>query len=219
VQATGVRIITDRNESAGPHMMAIDEIEVYNGHPLTLVETGGTFSTDRMNLARNYAAVPFAAASYNSSSHKISHLNDGVYGNSNSWIGYGPDSWAAIDLGGMFQIDGISWGRSNTSSHTDRCQGIYTVQYTDALDPQTTLDWTTIGELIYPDFYDKELRHLYNFDAVNATGVRILVSTRDPNGYDICIDELEVYGVPEPCSLTLLGLGGIGLALRRRRRN
>ena len=154
-------------------------------------------------------------------SHTIPHLNDGLYGNSNSWIGSAMDSWAAIDLGGLFQIDGIAWGRDNGgegTAYTDRCMGTYTVQYTAAADPQTTSDWTTIGELLYPDFDGKALRHLYDFDMVAATGVRILVSSQDPNNHQICIDELEVYGTPEPCTLALLGLGGVGLVARRRRR-
>ena len=222
--ATGVRIITDRNEALGPHYLALDEIEAYNNGPLKLVETGGTFATERMNLGASYGATPFAAASFNNDSHKIIHLNDGLYGNTRSWIGSNLDSFCGIDLNGMFEIDGVAWGRDNDGvapEYTDRCMGVYTLQYTTVANPDETTpdgDWTTIGEITYGNFDGKQLRHLYDFDTVYASGVRLLVSSNDPNGHAICIDELEVYGTPEPTTLTLLGLGALGLLARRRRR-
>ncbi|MFT7643359.1 MAG: hypothetical protein ACI9G1_005124, partial [Pirellulaceae bacterium] len=141
--------------------------------------------------------------------HQISHLNDGVYGNPNSWIGNnnsGLSSFAGIALAAASSIDRIAFGRSNVSSGdpcgagvcTDRSLGNYTVQYTTVPSPNVgTLDgdWTTLSNLNYDAATPTpHLRHLYEFPAIdNVTGARIVVS----NG-QIGIDEIEIYEVADP---------------------
>lgn len=222
VNATGVRIITD---TADANPIAIDEIEAYRGHPLTLIETGGTFDTNplRPNLARRPGATPFAPDSFGSP-HSIAGLNDGVYGNSNSWIGTNPDNtFAGVALGGLFPVDRAAWGRDNLGSFSDRTDGTYTLQYTQVESPSATTpdsDWTTIGSLFYTDFYQKGLRHLYEFDTVYATGLRLVLDATIQDR-QIAIDEFEIYqAVPEPATwmLAMLGAAGLGLVSRRRRR-
>ena len=55
-------------------------------------------------------------------------------------------------------------------------------------------DWTTIGQLIYTDFYNKALRHLFEFDPVLATGFRLTLDAAVANR-QIAIDEFEIYQV------------------------
>ena len=47
--------------------------------------------------------------------HTIGHLNDGVYGNGDSWIGNSVDSWAGLDLGPRTRLTAFALGRDNTS--------------------------------------------------------------------------------------------------------
>jgi hypothetical protein len=138
-------------------------------------------------------------------SHEIAHLNDGWYGNPNSWIGNnnaGLSSFAGVALSAPASIDRIAFGRSNVSTGdpcgggvcTDRSLGNYTIQYTTVAAPNATTpngNWVAISNLTYDGATPTpHLRHLYEFPAVdNVTGIRIVVS----NG-QIGIDELEIYG-------------------------
>lgn len=156
--------------------------------------------------------------------HGIDDVNDGVYGNSNSWIGNSADSFVGVDLGGEFLIDGVAWGRDSDGvvEFMDRAAGDYLVQFTNVDSPNASTpdtDWTTLAEVtLHVGDADQFLRHEYEFDGVVATGVRIVTAQ---NG--LAIDELEVFGVatPEPASIAiwlLLGTAATGYAVRRARR-
>ncbi|NQU21535.1 MAG: PEP-CTERM sorting domain-containing protein, partial [Candidatus Nealsonbacteria bacterium] len=108
-----------------------------------------------------------------------------------------------ISLGGTAtSLQSIAFGRDNGASHpsggsyVDRWAGIYTLQYTQVANPDNaTANWTDIGTLDYqsaggPNFGQPWLRHRFNFDPVDATGIRIL----SPAGN--CIDEIELYADP-----------------------
>ena len=130
--------------------------------------------------------------------HLDANLNDGIYGNSNSWISDSdPDSFCGIDLGASYDITNVAWGRANiTGDYTDRSLGVYTVQVTTEADPQTTGSWTTIGT-VNNLAGGESLRHRYDVstsggDPIPATGVRLL----SPNGN--AIDELEINTVALP---------------------
>ncbi len=129
-------------------------------------------------------------------SHQIAHLNDGQYGNDQSWIGGTSDSFAGISFGASpVSVASIAFGRDNGGEFqefTDRSLGRYTLQYTAFPNPDETIaatNWITIKELDYNTLEPAapHLRHRYNFNAVAATGVRILTPP------DAAIDELEVY--------------------------
>lgn len=105
--------------------------------------------------------------------HVAANLNDGLYGNANSWIGGdAPNPYAAIRLAGLSTITSIAFGRDNgngafddSSPGTDCCGGqlddrslgIYTLQITTVPSPDgTTADtglaatgWESIGTLNY----------------------------------------------------------------------
>ena len=148
--------------------------------------------------------------------HVAANLNDGLYGNGNSWIsanGVGgtddPDPFAGLNFGGVVAVTGIAWGRDNGNNETegeftDRTQGAYLLQYTlvpepDASTPDTGdafTGWADLGTVTYgattPPIFLGHLRHRYDVGVdgggpVEASGIRIKV----PNG-SIAIDEIEV---------------------------
>ncbi|MDG2383768.1 MAG: hypothetical protein P8N76_18995 [Pirellulaceae bacterium] len=177
--------------------------------------------------------------------HVASNLNDGFYGNANSWISGsgdpdGPPAVAGIALGSLQPVTSIAFGRDNGNTETDACGGTcvdrwagqYTLQVTTADDPSGAADeaWTTVASLNYlTDFPDGpggsftgHLRHEFDVaqgdDPVMATGVRLLVPVVGLAG-GTAVDELEVYVVPEPSSACLALIGLIAVCSRLRRRN
>lgn len=155
---------------------------------IALVANGGTATAKDLINAGGYAA------------HQIAHLNDGRYGNDFSWIGNegtGQPSWAVISFGATLKtVASLTWGRDNTGTYGDRCQGTYTIQYTTIANPDATTpdgSWTTIGTISltaggHPGFTSPSIRHRFNINSpVSATGIRIIspVST--------CQDEIELY--------------------------
>lgn len=225
VSATGMRLITPGSSFASG--ACIDELEFapFAPAPLTLQLTGGT-----MNSATNIAldangAIAFAKDLIGNGSfsptHAIPNLNDGIYGNANSWIGETEDSFAGVRFANPQEIRGVAFGRDNTAQFGDRADGYYLIQYTTVSSPDASTpdsSWNNIG----PAFLDasdpnRALRHEYSFAPVSgATGLRIitpgvgLTSGR-------AIDELEIYAVPEAGSAALACVG-VAMLFRRRRR-
>lgn len=203
--------------------MAMADV-ILSGGGLTLLEEGGSFADS--NLARMASAVPMAIDEWqadNAEYHRIEHLNDGLYGNAHSWIGWAGTNvhgvaFAGISLG-AYAIPGINkiaFGRDNIwpYGYTDRTLGnLFTLQYTQVPEPHTNVDlpddtsvagttattgWETIGTLDYQsaggtNFTYPRLRHLYGFDPVDATGVRLVVPIGN-GATRPCIDEIELYG-------------------------
>lgn len=205
VLATGFRVLTD---SATPDLIAIDELESYESS-LRLAEVGGTIGTGLLSstaFAKDEIGGGLLPA------HQTEHLNDGIYGNANSWIGDSSNSFAGLSFSGLSEINRFAFGRDNLGVFNDRSAGTYTLQYTLTPNPdENTLntDWITLDTLEYgtPD----GLRHAYEFDPVLATGIRLKADTPGTG-----IDELEVYGtvvVPEPSSIVLMGIAGIVFAM------
>lgn len=196
---------------------------------LVLSETGGSYQDSvSPELGFNLALLPDSEAFAQDvisghTAHAIDHLNDGQYGNGNSWIGGTDETFAGISFGAGHEITAIAFGRDNTGNYDDRTAGDYTLQYTLVADPdKTTPDdaWITLGQITQTASYPDDalgLRHLYRFDPVWATGIRVLTSPA--SGVEaLAIDELEVFGVPEPGAAMLCLVGLVGLAGFRRRR-
>ncbi len=188
-----------------------------------LAETGGTMQGN--NIARYGTAFAKDCIS-GYPQHQIPHLNDGLYGNNNSWIAGSNNSFAGIAFDRPYDINSIAFGRDNggeAQQYTDRYVGQYVLQYTRVANPNASTpdsDWITIGEFNYLGIPAADsfgyLRHLYTFERINdVTGVRIRTIT---SGAWIAIDEIEVGAVPEPSSLLLgaLALGGLALLAWRR---
>jgi hypothetical protein len=201
VNATGIRLICPGSSFADG--ACIDELEAgpYIEPPpppapvFKLMATGGTMDNPT-NMA--LGATPFTKDVIPGypAIHNTPYLNDGIYGNSNSWIGNSADSFAGISFPSLRQIGRIAWGRDNTGSYFDRSEGTYTVQYTTVLNPNASTpagSWTTIGQITMDaSVGSPSLRHLLEFTPVNAAGIRIIA----PGG--ACIDELEIYAPVTP---------------------
>jgi len=147
--------------------------------------------------------------------HVAANLNDGLYGNANSWIpnfiGGDPAPFAGLSFGGAVSITNIAWSRDNGNiagdccggTLADRALGLYTVQITTVANPDaTTADtgdaatgWETVSTIEYrrdePPAFNAHLRHRFELSSdgggISATGLRILV----PNSSS-AIDEIEV---------------------------
>jgi hypothetical protein len=160
-------------------------------------------------------------------------LNDGIYGNSNSWIGSTTATFAGVAFKQPYTISSLTFGRDNNAHdnaggpYNDRYAGMYVFQYTKTASPnENTPDaqWISFGSFAldnnasaWGDGSASYLRHVYQFDPIpDVTGVRILLDTA--NGDNICIDELEVYAVPEPGTLSMALMGIIGLYFFYRKR-
>ncbi|MDA0812607.1 MAG: PEP-CTERM sorting domain-containing protein [Verrucomicrobia bacterium] len=181
------------------------------------------------------SATPFAIDVGHNPPHSIPGLNDGVYGNANSWIGVTTraidldnngstdvtSTFAALDLVGASPhlITSFAFGRSNRGDEfADRTSGDYFVQLTTLADPNVSTpdsDWATIGgiNISSSDFGDT-YRHSFTLNApASATGIRIVTP-----GAGTAIDEIEVTAVPEPSAAVLALLGCLSFAFLRRRR-
>ena len=173
--------------------------------------------------------------------HEISDLNNGLYGNTNSYISGAGTSRTGIDLPGttIYNVTDFAFGRDNGNNVSDACggqctdrdEGLYTLYRTLVANPDLSTavtgsaatGWEPIGTLDYASddetlggLFTSHFRHQFtlsqNGGPVQATGLRL----DTPVGN--AVDEIEIYGtpVPEPTVVSLLGIGGL-LALRRRR--
>ena len=256
VSATGFRLIA-------PNGAAIDELELFSsavpgigavvttasaGYSVTRIGTdGANFSPtgivpDNLALASRGATAiasgelgPQISVAY----HRTFNLNDGKYGNLNSWIGGDGNpapAFAGVMLGGLFDVTSIAFGRDNgldgangdgagAGQFTDRSMGTYTIQRT--LNGSV---WEDVGTVSYnygqdgavgggfTSWFRNEFGLSDGNGGILATGVRVLVPGTGIGAGGTAIDEFEVYGVavPEP-STGMLALAGAGLLLRRRR--
>jgi hypothetical protein len=147
--------------------------------------------------------------------HRAVNLNDGLYGNANSWIpdfiGGDPAPFAGLNFNGTVAITNIAWSRDNGNvaadccggTATDRVLGTYTIQVTTVASPDASTaetgdastGWEMVGTISYrradpPDF-NPHLRHRFELSSgggpIAASGLRIRVPEA---GSDI--DEIEV---------------------------
>ncbi|MFO0844089.1 MAG: PSD1 and planctomycete cytochrome C domain-containing protein [Gemmataceae bacterium] len=108
-------VIAATNDGTEP---CLDELEVYG-------------PGDAGNLALAHRGVKLSASSVypNAAIHKLEHLNDGVVGNSRSWIsaerGQG---WVRLELPAEVTIDRVVWGRDREERFRDRLASGYRVE-------------------------------------------------------------------------------------------
>ncbi len=264
ISATAVRIITPGSSFANG--AAIDEIELFStklniggvtsgivmtpqsGYTITWDGNDGeNYSANGASVPVNIARASSGATPFTSSDlgpqlgipyHRVINLNDGLYGNANSWIGgdVGGPAFAGVNFDQLYEITSIAWGRDNGldvangdccgGTATDRWQGVYNIEVTT-----NGTTWTSIGTVDLQALFDTAIgglasgsfRHEFNISdgdgGILASGVRLVVPATGL-GAGTAIDELEVYGtpVPEPGSAAML-LAGLGaLAARRRRK-
>jgi hypothetical protein len=145
--------------------------------------------------------------------HLAENINDGLYGNANSWIsGFDEPAYAAVVFPRPSLISGIAFGRDNLGGADDRCLGIYTLQFTKVPTPtaetgdtgNAASGWQTIGTVEYLSSFDRQrggaftayLRHRYEVGVsgggplTGVTAIRIIVGA----AANQALDEVEVFG-------------------------
>lgn len=187
---------------------------------------GGANAPDNVALASN-GATPITSSDLGPELgigfHVAANLTDGIYGNANSWISAsadpGPQAFAGVMFPELIEISGVAFGRDNGNGAfeggnpgtdccggqlSDRCLGVYTLQFT--IDGNT---WTTIGTLDYQRNEDSVpgngftayFRHRYEISQagkpVMAMGIRLLVPASGL-GAGTAIDEIEVFTESAP---------------------
>lgn len=110
-----VRFHIEATNSGEP---CIDELEIYSGgRNVALNSQGATLSS---------------SGNFDHPLHKLEHLNDGLYGNSRSWIANSiKGSWVQIDLAKPYEIDRIVWQRDRDSRFKDRLAIDYRIEATE----------------------------------------------------------------------------------------
>ncbi|KPL23961.1 MAG: hypothetical protein AMJ75_04755 [Phycisphaerae bacterium SM1_79] len=106
-EARFVRLVIRDSLQSQP---CIDELEIYG--------SGGG-----KNLALASAGAKATASSClpGHSIHQISHLNDGLYGNSHSWIAAGTrNEWAQIEFPRVVSVASVVFSRDRTGGYHDR---------------------------------------------------------------------------------------------------
>jgi hypothetical protein len=119
--------------------------------------------------------------------HRIEHLNDGLLGNSHSWIADGPTGWAEINLGGTFTVCRVALGSDSSLAFRDRAPTAFDIQVATSNDAEAA--WKTVfsymGEPVC-------VRTAFTFTPVQASRVRVAIQSS--NGGQPRLDELEVFG-------------------------
>jgi len=116
VEAKYVRFTILATTGAEP---CIDELEIFSaGENSTNVAfaSGGAKAT----ASGTYAGSDF---------HKLEHINDGLYGNSRSWISSeNGKGWVQIELPQKTTIDKIVWARDREEKYSDRLVTTYVIE-------------------------------------------------------------------------------------------
>lgn len=111
----------------------IDELEAWS-----VPHNGG--SPSNVALASEGTAASSSGDYHDPINHKLSHINDGNYGNSRSWIAKQlRNGWVELDFGKPILIDKVTWGRDHEEHYKDRLAIKYRIE--GAKEPG---QWTTI---------------------------------------------------------------------------
>ena len=103
VEARFVRFTITRSSSSQP---CIDELEIFS-------------DTENLALA-NKGAKASSGGDFKHALHKLTHINDGQYGNAKSWIAAGNTGWVQIELPMNARINRIEWARDRQGQYSDR---------------------------------------------------------------------------------------------------
>lgn len=113
VEAKYIRMTITACSSGEP---CIDELSVYAGAENIGLSALGAKATASSNLPGHKI-------------HQIKHLNDGVFGNSNSWISNEPGKgWAQIELPEAQAITRVEWARDQLGKFRDRLTTKYVIE-------------------------------------------------------------------------------------------
>ena len=117
VETVALRFSISRSSGGAP---CLDELEALTpqGRNVALISEGGKASAS--GTIAGYAI------------HRIEHLNDGKYGNSQSWICDGPTGWVRVDFSKPERIERVVWSRARDGGFGDRVPLEYIVEVLDS---------------------------------------------------------------------------------------
>jgi len=148
------------------------------------------------NLALSPKAKPAASSLLPGYAiHQIAHLNDGMLGNSHSWISNGEPSWAELDLGDVYWVYKVAFGSDSSLRYRDRAATAFSILA--ATEPGK---WQAVYR---HDGLPVHERAEFRFKPVQARWVRVAIAGSNQNAARI--DELEVYGQKESIPLDKIG--------------
>jgi len=140
-----------------------------------------------------------AAQAAATGSHCYKNVNDGQFGNLQSWIGGSGTQFVGIVLPSAKAIVGFAIGRDQEGQYSDRWSGTKTFEVTSAANPsEQTSSWTQVGATFT---MTSSGRHVYSFgqSIAGVMGIRLNAT----NVHD-CIDELQVYEEISPTAISAL---------------
>jgi hypothetical protein len=119
-QSIAARFVRFTIESANASEPCIDELEIFTAES----------APQNVALASSGAKATASGVYANGSSpiHQLAHVNDGQYGNSNSWISSeNGRGWVQIELAELATIDRVVWGRDRELKFRDRTATKYRI--------------------------------------------------------------------------------------------
>lgn len=126
-EARMVRFTVSKATSAEP---CIDEIEVFSGNENVALNSKGA-------IARASSSLPGYEI------HQIKHVNDGKFGNNNSWISNESNGgWVEIEFSKVHEINRIVWGRDRSGKFRDRLATSYKIEIKKTAQDDV---WTTVA--------------------------------------------------------------------------
>jgi hypothetical protein len=152
------------------------------------------------NLALLEGAIPEASTligdgGFCPGRHCTEYLNDGFYNNCRSWIIGTIPGWAQIDIGQVGTVNRVFLGSDHSQGFADRTPDNFDILVaTETADPDSAAStWTKVFEFNDPANPVRETTE-FTFDDIEARWVRIQIRGAD----GARIDEIEIYGGPDP---------------------
>lgn len=108
----------------------IDELEIFN------------VAGDNIALATAGATITSSGDTVVADRHELRFVNDGVYGNSRSWMSHEVGKgWLVVEFAKKQEIDRVKWGRDRTGRFKDRLATAYHIEIEEAEGK-----WTSIAD-------------------------------------------------------------------------
>ncbi len=161
IEARFVRMTTFETINDNQHEPCVDEFEIYSpqhGDRNLALASNGTKPTS----SGNYSDIGI---------HQLKHINDGLHGNSQSWISNERGGgWVQLELPATVQIDRIVWSRDREGKFVDRLPIRYEIAV--STDGNT---WNVVAS------HRDRVPLATPFDAVQA----LVRNSRDSNAVDL----------------------------------